>query len=123
MATGCLDVTGAKSQSQGMFSRHAINRFAVILNETKLLSERKLIMIKFKFKPLKDIDNAGQTNKVRAERAEQLIREGFEIHHKHMIESVNAADLVSDIFHLCDRNGWNVKKVIQIAKANWQDER
>jgi hypothetical protein len=80
-------------------------------------------MAKFKFKPGKDIDDAGQTNAVRATRAEYSIREGFEIRAEDEIESANAADLVSDIFHLCDRDGWDVDEVVRMAIANWKDER
>jgi hypothetical protein len=80
-------------------------------------------MIKFEFRPNKDIDHISQTNEVRANRAEQAIREGFEIHMKDELESVNAADLVGDIFHLCDRNMWDVDEVIRMATSNWKDER
>jgi hypothetical protein len=85
--------------------------------------ESNMVKFKFKFKPGKDIDDVGQTNAVRAARAEQSIREGFEIRAKDELESVNAADLVGDIFHLCDRNGWDVDDVIRMAIANWKDER
>jgi hypothetical protein len=80
-------------------------------------------MSNFKFKPGKDIDDVGQTNAVRAARAEQAIREGFKIRAKGELEYYNAADLVSDIFHLCDCNGWDVDDMISMAKANWNDER
>lgn len=80
-------------------------------------------MAKFKFNPGKDIDDVGQTNAVRAIRAENSIREGFKIRAKDKVESVNAADLVGDIFHLCDRNGWDVDEVVHMAIANWKDER
>lgn len=80
-------------------------------------------MTKFKFNPSKDIDDAGQTNGVRAERAEQAIREGFNIRTKDNLEYVNASDLLSDIFHLCDRDGWDVDEVIQMAIDNWMEER
>ena len=80
-------------------------------------------MGKFKFKPVKDIDDVGQTNAVRAARAEQAIREGFKISKKDELESVNAAGLVGDIFHLCDRNGWDVDEVVHMATADWNDER
>jgi hypothetical protein len=66
----------------------------------------------------KDIDEAGQTNEVRASRAEKAVREGFQIRPKDELEYVNAADLISDTFHLCDRNGWDVEGVISIAIAN-----
>ncbi len=80
-------------------------------------------MGKFRFKPSKDIDDAGQTNAVRADRAEQAIREAFEIFPSDELQSYNAADLFSDIFHLCDRNGWEVDEMIEMAKANWKEER
>jgi hypothetical protein len=80
-------------------------------------------MNKFIFRPNKDIDNAGQTNAVRTARAEQAIREGFRIRTKDEIESVNAADLIGDILHLCDQNAWSVDDVLRMAVANWKDER
>jgi hypothetical protein len=80
-------------------------------------------MGKFRFKPTKDIDDAGQTNAVRAARAEQAIREGFKICRADELQSYNAADLFSDIFHLCDRNSWDVDEMIEMAKDNWQEER
>ena len=83
-----------------------------------LAGEQKLVMNKFKFSPQKDIDEAGQTNEVRASRAEKAVREGFQIRPKDELEYVNAADLISDTFHLCDRNGWDVEGVISIAIAN-----
>ena len=85
--------------------------------------ERIKSMTKFKFNPRKDIDGVGQTNAVRAARAEQAIRKGFGICTKDEVESVNAADLVGDIFHLCDRDGWDVDEVIRMATGNWKDER
>jgi hypothetical protein len=87
------------------------------------LRKGKAAMNKFAFKPSKDIDKAGQTNEVRSRRADQAIRDGFKIRGKDELDLVNASGLLSDIFHLCDCNGWNVTKVIRIAKANWQDER
>lgn len=80
-------------------------------------------MGKVRFKPGKDIDGVGQTNAVRAVRAKQAICEGFKIRAKRELEYYNAADLVSDIFHLCDCNGWDVDEVISMAVANWKDER
>jgi hypothetical protein len=80
-------------------------------------------MTRFKFNPGKDIDDAGQTNARRATRAENSIREGFKMGAEDEVESVNAADLVGDIFHLCDRNGWDVDEVVRMAIANWKDER
>lgn len=80
-------------------------------------------MGRFKFKPRKDIDRAGQTNAVRAARAEHSIRQGFKICEDDDLDDVNAAGLISDVFHLCDLNGWSVEAVVGMATANWKDER
>jgi hypothetical protein len=31
--------------------------------------------------------------------------------------------LICDIFHLCDRHGWDINSVSDTARRVWQDER
>jgi hypothetical protein len=80
-------------------------------------------MNKFQFKSGKDIDGGGQTNTVRAVRAELALREAYKMQIKSGLKSYNAADLVGDIFHLCDRNKWDANEVIQLAIGYWMEER
>ena len=78
----------------------------------------------FKFRPQHSIDGeGGTTNGDRAETAEQAIREGFHLPDKDELEGCNASDLISDIFHLCDRQGWDIDNVVDAARRMWQDER
>jgi hypothetical protein len=68
-------------------------------------------MSKFKFNP---------KNKRRADRAEDAVW-NHDASRKMCFES--AQDLISDIFHLCDRRRWSVEQMIRIARDNWQAER
>jgi hypothetical protein len=80
-------------------------------------------MDKFRFNPGKDIDDGGETNSLRAVRAKLAIRGAYKMTAKSRLEWYNAADLVSDIFHLCDQNKWDSNEVIQFAIGNWKEER
>jgi hypothetical protein len=84
--------------------------------------KQKEKMSEFKFKPEKNIDEpSGFTNGDRAERALEHVKS----HSQCMgdIEECNAQDLICDIFHLCDKNGWDIDEVLHMAKSDWRDER
>jgi hypothetical protein len=81
-------------------------------------------MSKFKFQPKKNVDKpSGFTNGQRAVSAAKLVRQHAKIKPLDDLDVYNAYDLLSDIFHLCDKRGWNVDEVIDHAKSNWMDER
>ena len=81
-------------------------------------------MKKFKFRPRRNIDKpSGFTNAERAERAERLAREGGGILESNVTEDYIAYDLISDLLHLADREGWDPDELLASARANWMDER
>ena len=87
-------------------------------------------MSKFKFDPDKMSDTGTLPNGKRATAAAQSIN-----HHElatgarkdtdffHLTEHCQATDLVANIGHLCDREGWDFETVLHSAKVHWQHER
>ena len=83
---------------------------------------------KFRVKPRKDIDRGGNTNGERAERALAAIIDAYQIGGDagatiENLEECNAADLISDIFHLADREGWDIANLVADARRCHAQER
>jgi hypothetical protein len=60
---------------------------------------------------------------MRAQRAHDAIFKAYAIRKPNELEECNAQDMISDIFHLCDREGWNVGDMVRMATNNWTEER
>jgi hypothetical protein len=84
-------------------------------------------MTKFKFNPAKRSDRTTPTNGERAAEADlsarthPFARTDGKAPAKADFE--NAVDVISDLFHLADREGWEVGELTRVATNNWQDER
>ena len=81
------------------------------------------------FHPDLSIDGDGQTNAIRADRAESAIIDAYDIRHQGEratianLEPCNASDLIGDILHLCDWQGWDIEEVLTNARQCHADER
>ena len=79
---------------------------------------------KFAFDETKHNIPDGLTNGCRAEQAEM----GVEAANRHRGEPVRsdqdgARDLIADLGHLSDREGWSFPELINTAKKDWRAER
>jgi hypothetical protein len=79
-------------------------------------------MSKFKFKPDRDVDHCGLTNGQRAGSANKACRE-HALSQNAQADFSEAQDLLTDIFHLCDREGWEPGELMRMAANNWRAER
>ena len=80
--------------------------------------------LNIKFKPNRRIDGPNSpSNGERADKAEESIQAHFGAEARDGIDYTQAQDLVSDLLHLCDREGWDADALIQSAKNRWEEER
>lgn len=78
-------------------------------------------MSKFKFNPEKKEVNSPLTNMERADNGLACVEEVFDFSSNDIECAVG--DCLANIFHLCDRDGLDVDRVIRSAKMHWQAER
>jgi len=77
-----------------------------------------------KFKPNRRIDGPdSQSNGERAAKAEESLCAHFGAEARDGIDYTQAQDLISDLLHLCDREGWDTEALIESAKNRWEEER
>jgi len=87
-------------------------------------------MSKFKFDPDKVRELNTPSNGSRAKAAaralnlhEIAIGDRKEEETFHLSEHCQATDLVANLGHLCDREGWDFETVLRSAEAHWRHER
>jgi len=81
-------------------------------------------MRKFKFVTTKRNIPGGLTNGMRAAQAEAATEAACVKRGEHANADYDAIrDLLADIGHLCDREGLDFPKIINIAKKDWRAER
>jgi hypothetical protein len=77
---------------------------------------------KIKFRPPRNIDApSGFTNGQRAARAQETLEFHFR-NDGQLDPETNLTDLLSDLMHLCHREGTNFEAQLANARANWIDE-
>jgi len=74
------------------------------------------------FNPDLDIDGSGTTNGDRAARLEHAIREAYRLPASDTLELCNASDLLCDLLHLCNREGWDIEEMIASGRGCWEEE-
>ena len=79
---------------------------------------------KFKFKENKRTDPDGPTNGKRAEQAEFGVEAASRARGDAVsIDEDGIRDLLADLGHLCDREGYDYKSLLDLAWDDWRAER
>ena len=79
---------------------------------------------KFTFDPEKRDFSDGRSNGERALDAEEAVQVACIARGEQGTPDEDAArDLIADLAHLCDREGWNFVKIVATAKRDWRLER
>jgi hypothetical protein len=83
-------------------------------------------MSKFKFKPNKAEGNDGIGSKFTNEQRAYRGQKAVQVHPDSMRvrpSNTNPSDIIADIFHFCDKHGFDVDLVLASARDNWEQER
>lgn len=74
------------------------------------------------FRPDRDCDGNGNTNAVRAERADRAVKAYGKGNYRDLDDPCVIQDLICDLMHLCDREEIDSDELINDARSCYQEE-